>query len=66
MSQIQKFQIDVWFEQVPNKVKLGEVNIYAETEEKALELARAHTSYHLSGVGKTKWQVQENLAMYSI
>ena len=59
MSNTQKFQIDIWFDQAPNKIKLGTVSIYADSQEKAMELARVHTEYELSGVDTTAWQVHE-------
>ncbi len=65
MPKTQKFQIDIWFNQAPNKIKLGTVNIYADSEQIALELAQAHTEYQLSGVDQTTWQVKETRAVYA-
>jgi hypothetical protein len=62
---MRKFFIEIWFDGLPNKIKLGEVSVYAETEDKALELARAHTDYQISGVDKTHWQVHESVAQYA-
>ena len=61
----QKFRIQVWFDTVPDKVLLGAVSVYAETEAGALDLAKAHTQYKLSGVDEVNWQVREPVALYN-
>lgn len=65
MSQdTQQFRIQIWFDAVPDKFLLGTVAVYAQTEEMALELAKAHTKYQLSGVDKVNWRVREPRAQY--
>jgi hypothetical protein len=64
MQKTQKFKIEIWFNQAPNKIKLGSVNIYADSEKIALELAQAHTEYQLSGVDQTTWQTHEPKRLY--
>ncbi len=63
---VRKFQIEIWFSQVANKIQLGKVTIYAETEAKALELAKASTEYFVSGVDQVAWQVREPKALYAV
>lgn len=65
MPKIQKFRVDIWFNELPNKIKLGSVRIYADTEDIALGLARAHTDYQVSGVDETIWQVKERQVVYA-
>ncbi len=59
------FRIQIWFDTVPDKILLGIVSVHAETEEGALNLARAHTDYRLSGVDNVEWQVREPVARYT-
>lgn len=61
----QQFRIQIWFDAVPDKFLLGTVSVYAETEELALELAKTHTQYQVSGVDKVNWQVKEPAAQYA-
>lgn len=61
----QQFRVQVWFDAVPDKVLLGTVSVYAETEESALQLAQTHTQYHVSGVDSANWRVREPLAKYA-
>lgn len=59
------FRIQIWFDAVPDKMLLGIVSVYAETEEGALSLAKAHTDYRLSGVDNVNWEVREPVAAYA-
>lgn len=61
---LRKFQIQVWFETAPDKVLLGTVSVFAETEERALELAKSHTHYQVAGVDNVTWQVREAARAY--
>lgn len=61
---IRNFRIQVWFEAMPDKILLGIVSVCAETEEGALNLAKAHTDYRLSGIDNVNWEVREPAAVY--
>ncbi len=63
-DKLKKFQVDIWFEQLPDYVKLGAVHVYASTEAEAIELAKNHTEYEISGVDGVTWQVREPAAIY--
>ncbi len=58
------FRIQIWFDALPDKMLLGIVSVYAETEEGAINLAKAHTDYRLTGIDNTSWEVREPQAAY--
>ncbi len=40
-----RYQVEIWFDQLPERIKLGTVTIVAKTQTEALELAAAHTEH---------------------
>ena len=65
-AQTKKFKIQIWFDSASAKVELGTAFVYANTETEALELARAHTEYKVSGVDNVDWQVRERVRAYAV
>ena len=42
---MQKYNVEIWFDQMPNKIKLGTVEIMAEDEAIALQQAIKNTEH---------------------
>lgn len=59
-----RFQIEISFGGLRGRVMLDIVSVYAETEQEALELARAHTSYTIGGADRVAWKVREPAASH--
>ncbi len=60
-----KFSIQIWFDSPQSKTLLSTVAVYAETEERAIELAKTNTEYLVSGVNDMRWQVREQAVSYT-
>jgi hypothetical protein len=62
---MRKFQIEVWFQGLSGHALLGTIIVPADTEEKAIALAKDHTEYRVSGVDNVEWEVREPIAQYA-
>lgn len=47
-----KYNVDIWFDQKPEKLRLGSVVVEAETEEEAYKAALEKTEHWVTGESK--------------